>query len=130
MLRLMRERPELRVVADQIGTPTYAPVLAGALWRMAALDLRGTYHFTNAGVASWYDFAVAIQEEALAAGLLDRAASVIPIATAEFPTPARRPAYGVLDKATAYAALGGPAPHWRTSLRDMITVVATGKDKS
>jgi dTDP-4-dehydrorhamnose reductase len=124
MLRLMRERPEVRVVADQIGTPTYAPGLAAALWALAGHGLSGIYHYSDAGAASWYDFAVAIQEEALAAGLLDRMVPVIPIATVEFPTPAARPSYSVLDKASTFAALGGPAPHWRTNLRTMIAEVA------
>ena len=129
MLRLMgadgQARPEVRVVADQIGTPTYAPGLAAALWALAAQRLRGIYHYTDAGAASWYDFAVAIQEEALAAGLLDRAVPVIPIATAEFPTPAARPGYSVLDKRTTFAALGAPAPHWRVNLRIMIEELRT-----
>lgn len=124
MLRLMAERPEVRVVADQIGTPTYAPGLACALWRMVGQGLAGIHHWTDSGVASWYDFAVAIQEEALAAGLLDRAVPVLPIATAEYPTPARRPAYSVLDKSATIAALGTHAPHWRVNLRTMIAALA------
>lgn len=124
MLRLMAERPEVRVVADQIGTPTYAPDLAKALWTMAGKGITGIHHYTDAGAASWYDFAVAIQEEALAIGLLDKAVPVIPIATADYPTPARRPHYSVLDKTSAYAALGGPAPHWRSNLRVMLDEIA------
>ncbi len=113
MLRLMAERDEVRVVADQIGTPTHAASLARAIW---ALDGQfGLYHWTDAGVASWYDFAVAIQEEALALGLLDRQVPIIPIATADYPTPAQRPAYSVLDKASSWA-LTGPARHWRHEL--------------
>lgn len=123
MLRLMAERPEVRVVADQIGTPTYAPDLAAALWAMAGKDARGLHHYTDSGAASWYDFAVAIQEEALAAGLLEKAVPVIPIATADYPTPARRPFYSVLDKSSTNAVLGAPAPHWRTNLRRMIAVI-------
>lgn len=124
ILRLMKERPEVRVVADQVGTPTYAPGLAQALWRLAGQGGRGIYHYTDSGVASWYDFAVAIQEEALAAGLLESAVPVVPIATAEFPVPARRPSYSVLDKSATWAALGGAAPHWRVNLRTMIAQVA------
>ena len=123
MLRLMAERPEVRVVADQAGTPTYAPALANAIWKLALASERGMHHYTDAGMASWYDFAVAIQEEALAAGLLDRAVPVLPIASAEFPTPARRPAFSVLDKRATYAALGGPAPHWRVNLRRMLSEI-------
>ncbi len=121
----MAERPEVRVVADQIGTPTYAPGLAAALWTLARQGRRGIYHYTDSGVASWYDFAVAIQEEALAAGLLDRAVPVTPVATSDFPTPARRPPYSVLDKRATFAALGGPAPHWRVQLRAMIEEIRT-----
>jgi dTDP-4-dehydrorhamnose reductase len=117
MLRLIGEKDEVRVVADQIGTPTWAPRLAGALWRLAALGAVGIHHYTDSGVASWYDFAVAIGEEALAAGLIDRAARVVPIATDDYPTPAKRPAYSVLDKGATWTLLGEPAPHWRANLR-------------
>jgi len=125
MLRLMAERPEVRVVADQIGTPTYAPDLARAIWTLAGQGLTGMHHYTDSGGASWYDFAVAIQEEALAAGLLHKAVPVIPIGTAEFPTLAARPSYSVLDKQSTFAALGHPAPHWRANLRIMIEAIRT-----
>lgn len=117
MLRLLAERDEVRVVADQIGTPTWAPSLAGALWALAGQGARGLHHYTDAGVASWYDFALAVAEEGAAAGLLSLPARVTPIATADYPTPAPRPAYAVLDKAATWALLGGPAPHWRVNLR-------------
>ena len=117
MLRLMAERERLGIVADQIGTPTHADGLADALWRLAAGDARGIVHHTDAGVASWYDFAVAIREEALALGLLDRAAEVMPIATADYPTPARRPGIAVLDKTSGWAAAGIAPLHWRDGLR-------------
>ncbi|ETI59484.1 dTDP-4-dehydrorhamnose reductase [Sphingobium sp. C100] len=120
MLRLMAERPEVRVVADQIGTPTYAPGLAAALWTMAANGVRGIHHYTDSGAASWYDFAVAIQEEGLAAGLLTQEARIVPIPTSAYPTPATRPHYSVLDKASTFDALGGPTPHWRANLRVMM----------
>jgi dTDP-4-dehydrorhamnose reductase len=123
MIRLMGERPEVRVVADQIGTPTYAPGLAAALWTMADKGVTGIHHYTDAGAASWYDLAVAIQEEALAAGLLSEQVPVIPIATSDFPTPAKRPSYSVLDKTSTFAALGGPTPHWRTNLRTMMASI-------
>ncbi|MGJ0240064.1 dTDP-4-dehydrorhamnose reductase [Novosphingobium fluoreni] len=126
MLRLMVERSEVRVVADQIGTPTYAPGLADALWTMARKRARGIHHYTDAGACSWYDFAVAIQEEALSAGLLAQAVPVIPIRTVDYPTPAPRPHYSVLDKTSAFDILGGPAPHWRTPLRAMIAEIKHG----
>lgn len=125
MLRLMEERPEVRVVADQIGTPTYAPGLASALWTMVQKQARGIHHYTDAGACSWYDFAVAIQEEALSAGLLARAVPVIPIRTSDYPTAAQRPSYSVLDKTSAFEILGGPAPHWRTQLRTLIAEIKT-----
>lgn len=120
MLRLMAERDALSVVADQIGTPSYAPQLAAALWQMVKKDACGIFHYTDSGVASWYDFAVAIQEEAIAAGLLERAIAIRPIATSEYPTPARRPAFSVLDKSRTTALLGEAAPHWRENLRRYI----------
>jgi len=120
MLRLMAERDEVRVVADQIGTPTYATSLASALWTLNEIGATGTFHYTDSGAASWYDFAVAIQEEALAIGLLDRAVPVIPINTADYPTHARRPHYSVLDKSSTIALLGKAPPHWRANLRIML----------
>lgn len=126
MLRLMAERPEVRVVADQIGTPTYAPQLADTIWRLIAANARGIFHATDSGAASWYDFAVAIQEEALAIGLLNEAVPVLPITTADFPTPARRPSYSVLDKSATNAATGTIAPHWRHNLRTMLRHIKEG----
>lgn len=120
MLRLMAEREEVRVVADQIGTPTFAASLAEALWRLDAARGKGMFHYTDSGAASWYDFAVAIQEEALVLGLLERAVPIIPIATSDYPTPARRPHYSVLDKRATFALLGEAAPHWRVNLRKML----------
>lgn len=118
MLRLMRERGQVSVVADQIGTPTHAPSLARAIWALADAEAAGIHHFTDAGVASWYDFAVAIAEEAADIGLIERA-NVLPIRTEDYPTPARRPAYGVLDKSATWA-ITGTAGHWRTELRLML----------
>jgi len=121
MLRLMRERTSLSVVADQVGTPTSARGLAQTVWRTVDLpEMKGVHHWTDAGVASWYDFAVAIQEEAHAWGLLDRAIPIRPIRTQDYPTPAQRPSYSVLDKTATWAALGFTPPHWRVSLREMI----------
>ena len=82
--------------------------------------LRGIHHYTDAGVASWYDFAVAIMEEALALGLLQRPLQIRPITTADYPTPARRPAYSVLDKQASWAAFGFTPDHWRVELRTML----------
>lgn len=120
MLRLMAERDQVKVVSDQIGTPTSATSLAQAIWGLQSTQATGIHHWTDSGVASWYDFAVAIQEEAIAIGLLDRAVPVLPIATVDFPTPARRPSCSILDKRTTIALIGDPAPHWRTNLRSVI----------
>lgn len=117
MLRLMREGGEARVVADQIGTPTSTASLAAALWGLIEARVCGVWHFTDSGVASWYDFAQAIAEEALAAGLIHAPPRVIPITTADRPAPARRPAFSVLDKTRTSNLLGHAAPHWRVALR-------------
>lgn len=121
MLRLMRERDEVRVVCDQIGTPTWAVGIAGAVWGLIdAHATPGLYHWTDLGVATWYDFAVAIQEEALARGLLAKAVPVLPIGTSAYPTPARRPAFSVLNTDSARLAVPFPARHWRYNLRMML----------
>lgn len=120
MLRAMRANGSVRVVADQVGTPTAAPFLAEALWRMAGrTDLGGIHHWTDAGVASWYDFAVAIAEEGAALGLLPDSVAVTPIATRDYPTPARRPAYSVLDK-LSLSSRGLTPEHWRKRLREVL----------
>lgn len=121
MLRLMSERDELAVVADQVGTPTWARSLAQACWSAAENSaLEGTLHWSDAGVCSWYDFAVAIFEEASALGMLDRGVSIRPIETRDYPTPARRPAYSVLDKTEAWNSLALQGVHWRQQLRSML----------
>jgi len=115
MLRLMSERDTLGVVADQVGTPTHAASLAYALWNAAARAETGIVHWTDAGVASWYDFAVAIQRLAVAHGRLTDRCTVHPIRTSDYPTPARRPAYSVLDKTEGWAIAGMPR-HWQDEL--------------
>ena len=120
MLRLMATRPEVNVVADQIGTPTHADSLARAIWALAVTDHKGIAHFTDAGVASWYDFAVAIHDLAMAAGLLDSPVIINPIPASAYPTPAARPAYSVLDKVQTWDRLGYTSDHWRHELATMI----------
>lgn len=120
MLRLMNERDRLSVVADQVGTPTWARGLAQAIWIALQRDLHGIHHWTDAGVASWYDFAVAIAEEGLALGLLQRLPELTPIRTQDYPTPASRPPYSVLDKHDTWSALECTPPHWRVQLRSML----------
>lgn len=118
MLRLMGERAEVRVVADQVGSPTSATSIAAAIWAVARQPrVRGILHWTDAGTASWYDFAVAIAEEAGIAGLLPKSVKVTPISTAEYPTAARRPANSVLDTREAAAQLGISPPAWQSALR-------------
>lgn len=125
MLRLMREKSTLRVVDDQIGTPTSAHALAEVIWDLAATDCAGILHYSDSGVASWYDFAVAIMEEAVAMGLLDRPVEVLPIPTSEYPTPATRPHFSVLNKRDTIAAIGRVPAHWRANLRDVLKAIKT-----
>lgn len=120
MIRLMKEREELGVVADQIGSPTWASGLARTIWGLVAKDASGTFHHSDAGVASWYDFAVAVAEEAHALGMIPRIPVIRPLTTADYPTPARRPAFSLLDSRATRAALGDEPVHWRTNLRLML----------
>ena len=121
MLRLMAERDEISVVSDQIGTPTWARDLAKAIWQVAEITaMQGIFHWTNDGIASWHDFALAIQEEALDIGLLDKKTSIKQIKTVDYPSPAKRPLYSVLDSTATWEALGYTPPHWRQSLRQML----------
>jgi len=125
MLRLLREQSSVGVVSDQVGTPTWARTLAQALWTAASRPhLRGILHWTDSGVASWYDFAVAIEEEARSAGLLKRTVVIRSLQSQEYPAAARRPPFSVLDKSSGWAALGGQAPHWRSNLRAMLRELA------
>lgn len=119
MLRLGAERPELKVVFDQIGTPTYAPDLASAILQIIGkieakeiqeAALRGVWHYSNEGVTSWYDFAKAIFE------IKNMGCRVLPIETKDFPTPALRPPFSVLNKGKIKACFGLEIPHWRESL--------------
>jgi dTDP-4-dehydrorhamnose reductase len=125
MLRVMSAKGAVRVVADQVGTPTAAHSLAEVIWALAARpDVSGIYHWTDAGVASWYDFAVAIAEESAVLGLLPAEVRVEAIATQEYPTPAKRPGYSVLDKRSLLAKLGVPAHHWRSNLRTVLREIS------
>jgi dTDP-4-dehydrorhamnose reductase len=128
MLRLGAEREEIRVVADQVGSPSWAYDIAEAIAILGKKQLgnepalpTGIYNFTNSGVASWYDFAVAIFEEARQLGFGLKVQCVVPITTADYPTPATRPAYSVLAGQKISAVLGSHSPHWREALRKMLT---------
>jgi len=121
MLRLGKERGRLNVVYDQVGTPTYAADLAKAILEIIestekepAKFIPGIYHYSNEGVASWYDFAKAIFE------ISGVECAVSPVRSAEFPTPAKRPNYSVLDKAKIKNVFEIEIPYWRESLKDCI----------
>lgn len=120
MLRLLAERNEVSVVDDQIGAPTWAVNLARVLWHFAVNPRAGIFHYTDAGVASWYDFATAIAEEGAALGLIANPARVVPTDTAAFPRPARRPTFSVLDCRATHAYTGITPIHWRIALRKML----------
>jgi len=126
MTKLGEERDELTVVCDQVGTPTYAADLADAILtilKQTANDdsnwKAGIYHYSNEGVCSWYDFAKAIHE------LQEISCSVHPISTEEYPTPAKRPAYSVLDKSKIKRNFGISIPYWRDSLKVCIEKMRT-----
>lgn len=122
MLRLGKEREEIRVVSDQVGSPTSTKDIAEVITELLKQEpsATGIYHFTNSGVASWYDFAVAIFEEAKQLGFPLKIEQVTPITTADYPTPAKRPAYSVLSNQKIAAILGTHPPYWRDSLRQML----------
>lgn len=117
MLRLMGEGKSLKVVADQYGSPTAAGTLAEVVWRFAqATDTRGIYHWSDHGVVSWYDFAVEIYRMGRELGVLDRAVSISPVSTAEYPTSATRPHYSALDSSATETALGIRTLPWTSQL--------------
>lgn len=121
MLNLMRTKPEIGVISDQIGTPTYAKGLAAACVASLTNSVSGIHHYTDTGVASWYDFAVAIQRIGLELGLLDKIIPIKPITTNQYPTPAKRPHYSVLDKSSFENTLPELTfSHWQTQLHMMM----------
>lgn len=121
MLRLMGEKDEIGVVADQFGTPTWAGSLAAVVWAFAgAPEYSGIFHWTDGGHTSWHEFAVAIQEEALSLGLLDKRIEIRRINSEEYPTAAKRPPYSVLDCSSTCAAFNVNQTPWRENLRVML----------
>ncbi len=119
MLRLGKEREELGVVFDQIGTPTYARDLARAIQHIIGSDVvPGIYHYSNEGVCSWYDFTKAILD---LAGI--STCCLKPLHTDEYPTPAARPHYSVLDKTKIKQTYGVEVPHWIDSLRECMKLI-------
>ena len=124
MLRLHRLKADsgesLNVVADQVGSPTATSGLAAACWAVIKNRVVGVQHWSDAGVASWYDFAVAIGELAAARGLLPQPAQVLPITTAEYPTAAKRPPYSLLASNRTREQLQLQPKHWRSALDEAI----------
>ena len=120
MLRLMAEKPQLGVIDDQIGSPTWAKGLARACVEAASHRTAGVYHWSDEGVCSWYDFAIAIQQLGLEKGLLQQAVPVKPIPSSAYPTPAKRPHYSVLDKTLTRETFTSPLNHWREQLSAMM----------
>ena len=120
MLRLMAEKPQLGVIDDQIGSPTWAKGLARACVEAASHRTAGIYHWSDEGVCSWYDFAIAIQQLGLEKGLLQQAVPVKPIPSSAYPTPAKRPHYSVLDKTLTRETFTSPLNHWREQLSAMM----------
>ncbi len=118
MLRLMAERPQLRVVNDQHGSPTYTADLAEALLAFIARDAGcfGTFHYTNDGACTWHAFAEEIQAQAVASGILKAPVPILPIPTSAYPTPAVRPANSVLSKERIRTALSLSIPSWQDGL--------------
>ena len=127
MLRLHRQKWQLGepllVVADQVGCPTATPGLSVAIWSAIDLKRADLMHWSDAGAASWYDFAYAIGELAVSSGLMPHAAEVLPIATVEFPTKAQRPLYSLLDCASTRRMLQLSQQHWRFSLEQVISSI-------
>ena len=112
MLKLGAERDELKIIADQVGTPTYAIDLAAAILDIitSGSESFGIYHYSNEGVITWYDFAVAIKE------LIKSTCQVIPIPSVEYPTPAKRPGYSVFDTGKIKMVYNIKIPRWEESL--------------
>ena len=127
MLRLHRDKASqgesLAVVADQVGCPTSTLGLAAACGALIERRLSAVLHWSDAGAASWYDFALAIGELAQAKGLLEQPAPVRPLSTKDYPTPARRPAYSLLDCSGSRERLGLAAQHWRAALQEVLADV-------
>ena len=130
MLRLHREREQLGVVADQVGCPSSTLNLAMACWTVITssregMELPPVLHWCDGGAASWYDVSVAVGELALELGLLERAATVNPISSADYPTPATRPGYSLLDCQASRQVLQLEVQQWRAALRDVLQAIPT-----
>lgn len=125
MLRLGTERESLGIVSDQLGTPTYAVNLAKMIWSLVAKKPEPKiFHFSDAGVASWYDFAAVIFSLAEQKKILHRQPQIKPIRTSDYPTPAQRPAFSVLDKQQSWVLLDIQPIHWQQALSSMLDKLA------
>jgi dTDP-4-dehydrorhamnose reductase len=121
ILRLLKEKEKLGIIVDQIGSPTWTYGLARAVWSITGKsNVPALLHWSDEGVASWYDFTVAIQEEALDIGIISRAIPIDAIPSTDYPLPAQRPNFSVLEKSDTWKLLGFRAKHWRQSLRKML----------
>ena len=129
LLKLHKEQKNISVVSDQIGSPTTTSSLARASWKLVKLKSSKTskkipfpniFHYSDAGVASWYDLAVAIGEISEEIGLIEKAAKVIPISSSSYPTKALRPNFSVLDCSSTYKLLDLEPKHWRSSLYQLL----------
>jgi len=120
MLRLFRERDTVRVVSDQWGSPTYAKDLAGAILQViwSKNNQYGVYHYTNAGRTSWYEFAREIYRQSRRIGIIQREVEIVPISTAQYPTPARRPQYSYLSKEKIKSTFGMKIRSWQEALEN------------
>jgi dTDP-4-dehydrorhamnose reductase len=131
MLALLASREQLNVVNDQKGTPTSAHTLAEVIWRFVECPtLHGIFHWTDIGETTWYSFASEIQRLGLEYGLLHKLIPIMPIPTSAYPTPARRPAYSVLDKQKTWSALGIKGSPWQHELGKVLKIKTAQQDKS
>src|SRR5690606_37570212 len=123
MIRLMTEREQISVIDDQIGSPTYAKDLAQAIVDIIQSDqwVEGIYHYSNEGVISWFDFAVAIRDAC------HLSCEIIPIPSSQYPTPAKRPKYSLLDKSKIKSNFKVKVPFWADSLIQMLNNLNTSK---
>ena len=130
MLRFMKEGKSLRIIDDQHGTPTWSGSLARAIWCLIDRKIDGIQHWTDDGSTTWFGFASAIGELGVETGMLQTMPEISPIPTSEYPTPATRPAFSVLDKSGTWSLLDGahcmPPVHWRENLRNVMMELKHG----
>lgn len=125
ILNAARSRKSLRVVSDQVGSPTWTVTLARAIWRMVFLpEIHGTFHWADEGQVSRYDFALAIVEESARTGLIDEKVEIQPVQSIDYPMPAQRPPYSVLETSDTVKAIELPPQPWRSNLRLLMEEMA------